>query len=114
MKNIKIYQNLLRNVTANFGKGALLFFWLLLVVNDNRITCYKNIKNLNKQSGNVTAILGKGALLNCRVRGIGNRTVAILYLIIMIMMIRMMMIMIMIMILIMMMIMMIVMMIIMM
>ena len=25
--------------------------------------------------GNVTAILGKGALLNCRVRGIGNRTV---------------------------------------
>ena len=25
----------------------------------------------------MTAILGKGALLNCRVRGIGNRTVCI-------------------------------------
>ena len=25
----------------------------------------------------MTAILGKGALLNCRVRGIGNRTVGI-------------------------------------
>ena len=26
----------------------------------------------------MTAILGKGALLNCRVRGIGNRTVGII------------------------------------
>ena len=30
---------------------------------------------MDAPSGNVTAILGKGALLNCRVRGIGNRTV---------------------------------------
>jgi len=31
---------------------------------------------VDQESGNVTAILGKGALLNCRVRGIGNRTVS--------------------------------------
>jgi len=31
---------------------------------------------VDHESGNVTAILGKGALLNCRVRGIGNRTVS--------------------------------------
>ena len=29
-----------------------------------------------KHSGNVTAVLERGALLNCRVRGIGNRTVS--------------------------------------
>ena len=28
-----------------------------------------------RHSGNVTAVLERGALLNCRVRGIGNRTV---------------------------------------
>ena len=33
---------------------------------------------MDEPSGNVTAILGKGALLNCRVRGIGNRTVGVL------------------------------------
>lgn len=31
---------------------------------------------MDNESGNVTAILGKGAILNCRVRGIGNRTVS--------------------------------------
>jgi len=31
---------------------------------------------VDNESGNVTAILGKGAILNCRVRGIGNRTVS--------------------------------------
>ena len=29
-----------------------------------------------RHSGNVTAVLERGALLNCRVRGIGNRTVS--------------------------------------
>ena len=32
----------------------------------------------------MTAILGKGALLNCRVRGIGNRTVGIFLVMVMV------------------------------
>ena len=31
-----------------------------------------------KHSSNVTAVQGRGALLNCRVRGIGNRTVRLI------------------------------------
>lgn len=31
---------------------------------------------VHEHSGNVTAVLGKAALLNCRVRGIGNKTVS--------------------------------------
>ena len=30
-----------------------------------------------RHSSNVTAVLERGALLNCRVRGIGNRTVSL-------------------------------------
>ena len=31
---------------------------------------------IRAQSGNVTAILGKPAILNCRVAGVGNKTVS--------------------------------------
>ena len=31
---------------------------------------------VHEHSQNVTAVLGKAALLNCRVRGIGNKTVS--------------------------------------
>ena len=33
-------------------------------------------KYVSAHSGNVTAVLGKNAILNCRVEGVGNRTVS--------------------------------------